>query len=171
MLFRSADIAALSYANSFKWKTSEGEDRYRRGMYTYFKRTAPYPGLTNFDCPDSNTTCVQRRTSNTPLQALTALNNEVFSEAARYFARWLLDQEGAGDRELASLAFRKTVARAPTVDEIVRITQLLNRSLDWYRLHPDEAKRLGGKTGTPEEAAWTSVARVLLNLDEFLTRE
>ncbi|RPH49158.1 MAG: DUF1549 domain-containing protein, partial [Planctomycetota bacterium] len=166
-----ADIAALTYANSFKWKTSEGEDRYRRGLYTYFKRTSPYPGLTTFDCPDSNTTCVQRRTSNTPLQALTALNNEVFSEAARYFARWLLDQQGAGDRELVTLAFRKTTARAPTADEVLRLTQLLNRSLDWYRDNLAEAKRAGIKAGTPEEAAWTTVARVLLNLDEFLTRE
>jgi mono/diheme cytochrome c family protein len=166
-----ADIASLTYANTFKWKTSEGEDRYRRGLYTYFKRTSPYPGLATFDCPDSNTTCVQRRTSNTPLQALTALNNEVFSEAARYFARYILDQQGAGDRELVSLAFRKTVARAPTEAEILRLTQLLNKSLDWYRDNPAEAKRAGIKAGTPEEAAWTTVARVLLNLDEFLTRE
>jgi len=166
-----ADIAALTYANSFKWKNSEGGDRYRRGLYTYFKRTSPYPGLATFDCPDSNTTCVQRRTSNTPLQALTALNNEVFTEAARYFARWVLDQQGAGDRELLTLAFRKTVARAPTADELLRLTQLLNRSLDWYRDNPAEAKKVGIKAGTPEEAAWTTVARVLLNLDEFLTRE
>ena len=166
-----ADIAALTYATSFKWKNSEGQDRYRRGLYTSFKRTSPYPALTTFDCPDSNTTCVQRRASNTPLQALTALNTEVFTEAARYFARWLLDQQGAGDRELLTLGFRKTVARAPTAEELLRLTQLLNRSLDWYRNNPAEAKRLGGKTGTPEEAAWTAVARVLLNLDEFLTRE
>jgi hypothetical protein len=165
------DIAALSYANSFKWKNSEGEDRYRRGLYTYFKRTAPYPGLTNFDCPDSNTTCVQRRTSNTPLQALTSLNNEVFSEAARAFAARLMGQEGVGDREILALAFRKCVARAPSADELTRLDQLLNRSLDWYRIHPDEAKKAGGKAGTAEEAAWMAVTRILLNLDEFLTRE
>jgi hypothetical protein len=162
------DIAALSYANSFKWKNSVGEDRYRRGMYTYFKRTAPYPGLTNFDCPDSNTTCVQRRTSNTPLQALTALNNEVFSEAARAFAMRTLGQEGAGDRELLTLAFRKCVARPPSAEELTRLEQLLNRSLDWYRTHPDESKKAGRSV---EEAAWTAVTRILLNLDEFLTRE
>src|SRR5204863_725120 len=122
------DIAALSYANSFKWKNSDGEDRYRRGLYTYFKRTAPYPGLTNFDCPDSNTTCVQRRTSNTPLQALTALNNEVFVEAARTFAARLLAQENAGARELITQAFRKCVARAPTAEEADRLLRLLNAS-------------------------------------------
>jgi hypothetical protein len=163
-----ADIAALTYANSFKWKNSEGEDRYRRGMYTYFKRTSPYPGLTNFDCPDSNTTCVQRRTSNTPLQALTALNNEVFSEAARAFAGRLLAQENAGARELIALAFRRCVARAPGAEESDRLLRLLNTSIDWYNAHPDESKKAGK---TAEEAAWATVTRVLLNLDEFLTRE
>lgn len=163
-----ADVAALSYANSFKWKTSEGEDRYRRGLYTYFKRTAPYPGLTNFDCPDSNTTCVQRRTSNTPLQALTALNNEVFAEAARAFARSLREQPNVGDRELLALAFRKCCARAPSGPEVERLMKLLNAATDWYNTHPDEQKKVGKSV---EEAAWTSVTRVLLNLDEFLTRE
>jgi mono/diheme cytochrome c family protein len=163
-----ADIAALTYANSFKWKNSEGDDRYRRGMYTYFKRTSPYPGLTNFDCPDSNTTCVQRRTSNTPLQALTALNNEVFTEAARAFAGRLLAQENAGARELIAMAFRKCVARTPTDAEVDRLTKLLNASVDWYNTHPDEARKAGK---TPDEAAWTTVTRILLNLDEFLTRE
>jgi hypothetical protein len=163
-----ADIAALTYANSFKWKNSEGEDRYRRGLYTYFKRTSPYPGLTTFDCPDSNTTCVQRRTSNTPLQALTALNNEVFTEAARAFAGRLLGQENAGARELIDHAFRKCVARAPTAEESDRLLKLLNASVDWYNAHPDEAKKAGK---SPEEAAWTTVTRILLNLDEFLTRE
>ena len=82
-----ADIAELSYANNFKWNESQGEDRYRRGMYTFFKRTAPHPNLMTFDCPDANTTCVERRTSNTPLQALTTLNNETFIEAAQAMAR------------------------------------------------------------------------------------
>ena len=84
-----AGVAALSYSNNFKWKASEGEQRYRRGLYTFFKRTAPHPNLITFDCPDSNTTNVRRRTSNTPLQALTMLNNEVFVEASRAFARRL----------------------------------------------------------------------------------
>jgi hypothetical protein len=162
------EIAALSYANNFKWKVSDGEDRYRRGMYTYFKRTAPYPGLSNFDCPDSNTTCVQRRTSNTPLQALTALNNEVFSEAARVFAARLLGHENVSDRELVALAFRTCVARAPSAEEVERLVKLLNASMDWYNAHPEAARKAGK---TVEEAAWTSVTRILLNLDEFLTRE
>jgi hypothetical protein len=80
------DVAALSYANNFTWKTSEGADRYRRGMYTFFKRTAPHPELMTFDCPDANLTNVRRTVSNTPLQALTTLNAEAFTEAAQALA-------------------------------------------------------------------------------------
>jgi hypothetical protein len=111
---------------------------------------------------------VQRRTSNTPLQALTALNNEVFTEAARAFAGRLLARENAGARELIAMAFRKCVARTPTDAEVDRLTKLLNASVDWYNTHPDEARKAGK---TPDEAAWTTVTRILLNLDEFLTRE
>jgi hypothetical protein len=137
-----ADIAALSYAGSFKWKTSEGEDRYRRGLYTYFKRTSPYPLLTNFDCPDSNLTCVQRRTSNTPLQALALLNNEVFVEAAQAFAKRLQARPDG-----IAAGFKIVTARAPSEVEASKLEALL------------------------EAGGWTSVARVLLNLDEFITRE
>jgi hypothetical protein len=162
-----ADIAALSYANSFKWKNSEGEDRYRRGLYTYFKRTSPYPALVAFDCPDGNTTCVQRRASNTPLQALTLLNNEAFAEAARALGRLALAAPGDDDAKLFA-AFRRCVARAPSEAELARLRRLLGASRSWYAAHPEEAKQLAGG---PEEAAWTATARVLLNLDEFITRE
>jgi hypothetical protein len=161
-----ADIAALSYANNFKWKNSGGEDRYRRGMYTYFKRTSPYPHLANFDCPDSNTTCIQRRASNTPLQALSLLNNEVFAEAHRAFAKRALARAG-GDAERLSFAFRLCAARAPSKVEADRLLRLLEAARAAYRSRPDEAGKLGGA----EEASWTAVGRVLLNLDEFLNRE
>ncbi len=162
-----SDIAALSYANNFKWKNSEGEDRYRRGMYIYFKRTSPYPHLANFDCPDSNTTCVQRRTSNTPLQALSLLNNEAFVEAHRAFAKRILARAG-GDAERIAHAFRLCVARPPAKEETERLLRLLDAARGYYRGHPEEAGKLGG---TPEEAAWAAAGRVLLNLDEFLNRE
>ena len=82
-------IAELSYAGNFKWDLSKEADRYRRGMYTFFKRTSPHPNLITFDCPDANLTCVDRNRSNTPLQALVVLNNESFAEAARRLARRL----------------------------------------------------------------------------------
>ncbi len=82
----SKDVVALTYNSSVRWNVSGGEDRYRRGLYTFFKRTAPHPNLMTFDCPDSNTTCIERNRSNTPLAALATMNNEVFVEAARGFA-------------------------------------------------------------------------------------
>jgi len=168
-----ADIAALSYANNFKWANSQGEDRYRRGMYTYFKRTAPYPGLTTFDCPDSNTTCVQRRASNTPLQALTMLNNEAFAEAAQALAARALAAKAAGDAERLAYALRRCVSRQPSEFELKRLGDLLRAAREEFRSKPEEAKKAAGaKAAAPEEAAaWTAVARILLNLDEFITRE
>jgi hypothetical protein len=136
-------------------------------MYTYFKRTSPYPHLMNFDCPDSNTTCVQRRASNTPLQALSLLNNEVFAEAHQAFAKRLLARPG-GDAERAAWGFRLCTARGPGKAELARILMLLESSRAYYRSHPDDAKKSGGGE---EVAAWTATGRVLLNLDEFLNRE
>ncbi len=169
-------IAELSYAGNFKWTPSTGEDRYRRGMYTFFKRTAPHPNLTMFDCPDANLTCVERRTSNTPLQALTALNNETFAETARAFAKRLLSTPATDDYARLTEAFRLCVARPPRDTERQALADLLKESREWYRTRPDAAKQLVSRdaaTGTTveENAAWIATARILLNTDEFITRE
>jgi hypothetical protein len=169
-------IAELSYAGNFQWAESKGEDRYRRGMYTFFKRTSPHPNLITFDCPDANSTCIERQSSNTPLQALTSLNNETFAETARAFARRLLSADSADDAARLSYAMRLSVARTITPEEHVQLQALLDDSKAWYAAHPDQAGQLIGKetvSGVPSEtaAAWISVARVLLNLDEFITRE
>ena len=171
-----AGIAELSYAGNFNWKTSTGEDRYRRGMYTFFKRTSPHPNLTTFDCPDANLTCVERRTSNTPLQALTALNNESFAETSRAFAKRLLATPASDDSTRLTHALRLCVARPPRAAELSELTRLLVLSRDWYRAHPAEAKQLVGSDAASgvapdENAAWIATARVLINLDEFVTRE
>ncbi len=170
------DIAELSYANNFKWNNSTGEDRYRRGMYTFFKRTAPHPNLTTFDCPDSNTTCIERRTSNTPLQALASLNNEVFAEAARAMARRVLSSAASDERERISLALRWLVSRPPTDDELTVFGELLAESRRWYADHAAEATTVIGSfkpddVSVEETAAWVATARIMMNLDEFLTRE
>ena len=170
-------IAELSYAGNFKWNVSTGEDRYRRGMYTFFKRTSPHPNLTTFDCPDANLACLERRASNTPLQALTTLNNESFAEAARAFANRVLAAPAiASDTERLALAFRIGLARAPQPEETRQLEELLAASTAWYAERLDQASELTGKTalaGIPPErhAAWIATARVLLNLDEFVTRE
>lgn len=132
------DIASLSYANNFKWGRSDWNDRpdrpggiapsddiYRRGMYTFFKRTAAHPTLTTFDCPDANTTCVDRATSNTPLQALATLNNQVFVDAARAFAERLLSESHENDAARIGRAFRLCVARPPSSAESEALLRLL----------------------------------------------
>jgi hypothetical protein len=171
-----AGITDLSYAGNFKWTNSTGEDRHRRGMYTFFKRTAPHPNLTTFDCPDANLTCVERRASNTPLQALVTLNNETFLEASQAFANRLLSQPAADDAIRLTQAFRLCLARIPSDRELHQLSGLLNVNREYYRAHQDDAKKLIGNStisgSSPDEsAAWIATARILLNLDEFITRE
>lgn len=170
-------IAELSYAGNFKWKGSEGSDRYRRGMYTFFKRTSPHPNLITFDCPDANLVCVDRNKSNTPLQALVALNNESFSDAARGLANRILGMPvSKDDSDLLAYGFRLCVSRTPAAHELRELADLLSMTKQWYLDHPEEAKKLIGgyrfsHAKQNENAAWIATARVLINLDEFITRE
>jgi len=169
-------IAELSYAGNFKWSVSEGADRYRRGMYTFFKRTSPHPNLITFDCPDANLTCVDRNRSNTPLQALVALNNETFAEAARGLARRTLSDKVGSDQERLTYAFRLCLARLPSEYELEQLRQLLESARSFYTEHTEQAKSLLGETQVPDVpasqcAAWVATLRVLMNLDEFITRE
>ena len=170
------EVAALSYANNFKWETSKDGNQYRRGMYTFFKRTSPHPNLIAFDCPDSNTTSVQRRTSNTPIQALTTLNNDVYVEVAQAFASRILQLEAKDDRDRIAKALQFCIARPPSVEETQRFQNLLDQSRGYYRSSPESAMELTSAhrpDGIEEEetAAWIAVARIILNLDEFITRE
>ncbi|MCH7988623.1 MAG: DUF1553 domain-containing protein, partial [Planctomycetes bacterium] len=170
------DVAELSYANNFKWKTSKGEDRYRRGMYTFFKRTSPHPNLSAFDCPDSNLSCLSRTTSNTPLQALITLNNEVFVESSQALARRVLVGKGKTDAERMTNAFRFCLTRPPTKMENARLMEYLATGREWYKDHKDDAKKLVGSyqpegIALDQAAAWVVVSRVILNFDEFITRE
>ena len=162
-----AGVATLSYANNFKWTTSKGEDRYRRGMYTFFKRTSPHPNLITFDCPDSNVACLKRTRSNTPLAALATLNNEVFTEAAKALANRLLKEKTTDPARIAH-GFRICVAREPSAAEHATLAKLISQARAHYAAHEAEAKAFNGNT---EASAWAATARVLLNLDEFITRE
>ncbi|MDA9962708.1 PSD1 and planctomycete cytochrome C domain-containing protein [Opitutales bacterium] len=161
-------IANLSYANSFKWNTSKGEDRYRRGLYTFFKRTSPHPNLLTFDCPDSNVACVKRNRSNTPLAALVTLNNATFTEAAKAFAERMLKEALPEDEKRIAHGFRLCVARTPEPHETLAFLALLNESRSWFKKNPEDAKAFAGD---PEIAAWAATSRIILNMDEFLTRE
>jgi hypothetical protein len=170
------DVASLSYANNFKWTTSEGEDRYRRGLYTFFKRTAPDPNLITFDCPDASMSKPLRDDSNTPLQALATLQNDVFHEAAQALAKRLLTENAQDDTARFNRAFYITVGRSALPAERKALTSLLNQSRQYYQDHPEEAATFIGPHAAPntppaESAAWTATTRIILNTDEFITRE
>jgi mono/diheme cytochrome c family protein len=151
------------------WKASAGEDRYRRGMYTYFWRSAPHPQLVAFDAPDASSTCTRRNRSNTPLQALTLLNDAGFFEYAQGLAA-RIEREAPGD-DAAKLkhAFRICVSREPNDRELGRLKAfLVSQQADFMR-NPEEANAVS--PDKPKQAPWVMVARVLLNLDEVITRE
>jgi hypothetical protein len=151
-------ISDLTYAGSVRWVESTGPDRYRRGMYIWFQRTSPFPMLMTFDSPDSNVCVVRRERSNTPLQALTLMNDVVFVECAEALGRELLYWPGTIADAIA-LGVQRVLGRPPTAAELDRLTR-------WH----DEALTLT-KDPSPELGAWVAVARVLLNLDEAVNRE
>ncbi|MDQ2898186.1 MAG: PSD1 and planctomycete cytochrome C domain-containing protein [Acidobacteriota bacterium] len=177
------------------WPTSMGPDRFRRGMYTFFRRTAIYPGLGVFDAPDAAATCTRRVRSNTPLQALTALNDATFIEFAEGLAARVIKEGGSVDRDRLKYAFLLTVGRPPKAAEEERLLHFLARQVDEYKTNPALATELifKGKVFRSDEvpaenapvdklarnrpadllllAAWTGISRVLLNDDDFLTRE
>jgi hypothetical protein len=158
------------------WKTSPGEDRYRRGMYTHFWRSAPYPALIVFDAPNSTVSCTRRNRSNTPLQALTLLNDTVWFEFAQGLAQRVLKEPLPTDPERLRYAFRLCLSRQPSRIETQRLLDLFNQQLAGFKAAPDDAKALLPPNAAPEMdapqfAAWTMMARVLMNLDEFIMRE
>ena len=162
--------------NRYQWKTSEGEDRYRRGVYTFFMRSAPYPMLTTFDVPRFNSTCTKRSRSNTPLQSLAIANDETMVEFAQAFATRILDQNLNTDHKKLNYAFQLCMSRPPGDQELNQLESYLYQQRKVFEDHPDDAKLLVGKrdsktVSVSEAASWTAVARVLLNLDEFITRE
>jgi len=169
-------VTMLSYG-PMAWRTSSGEDRYRRGIYTFLKRTSPYPGLTTFDAPTSELTCPKRPRSNTPLQALTTLNDEVFVEAARAMGTRVrkLDADLPGK---ARYAFRLCVAREPSKEELTKIVAFYAEQCDRLKKDAKDTVALTATQPTTkpaeettEAAAWTLVSRALLNLDETITKE
>jgi hypothetical protein len=158
------------------WNTGTGPDRYRRGMYTYLWRSSPYPAMTVFDFPDANVTCTRRNRSNTPLQSLTLANDQQFVEIAQGLAVRVLKAAPADDAARLRFAFRVCLAREPKPAEQKRLERLLSQQRTEFAANLKEAERLTPplvpvQANVQEFAAWTALARVLLNLDEFITRE
>jgi Protein of unknown function (DUF1553)/Protein of unknown function (DUF1549)/Planctomycete cytochrome C len=178
-----AEYSNLTYANSAKWKVSPGGDAYRRGMYTFFQRTSPYPMLMTFDSPDSTEVCTQRSLSNTPLQALTLWNDPAFFECAQALGTRVVAEAPASEsvsdtvRERARYAFTLCLSRRPSDDELSDVIALYNAQHKRAEANHEAAKQIIGKQLAPEGtspaelAAWIIVGRTLINLDEFITRE
>jgi hypothetical protein len=169
---------SAAFGSGIDWKTSEGEDRYRRGIYTAWRRSNPYPSMATFDAPNREVCTLRRSRSNTPLQALVTLNDPVYVEAAQGLARRMYAEGGATAEERAVYGFKLCVARAPEANELQTLVALHQQAIEDLKGRPEEAKRLATDPLGPlpegadaiELAAWTALANVLLNLDETLMR-
>ena len=158
------------------WPVASGPDRYRRGMYTTFWRSAPHPMLITFDAPDSTAACTRRNRSNTPLQALTLLNNEAFFEASQALGARILKEATGDDQERIHYAYLLTCGRRPLPEERERIGKFLAAQRKQFHTDPDAAQAWvresdRERADISELAVWIALARALLNTDEFITRE
>jgi hypothetical protein len=157
---------------------STGEDAHRRGLYTFWRRTAPYPAFATFDAPSREVTTVRRLRTNTPLQALAALNDPAFVDAARGLARRMVRESPLDPPAQATHGFRLCLGRRPAPDELELLLATFHRERDHFATDPRAARQVLGEAGPPvaeaelpQLAAWTVVASALLNLDETLTKE
>jgi hypothetical protein len=164
----------------FNWMDAQGSDRYRRALYTFRRRSTPFPMLQTFDAPNGDFSCVRRGRSNTPLQALTTLNEPIFMDCARALAARALKEGGKSDVERLAYAFRLCVTRPPDEFEKATLAALLTKERKRIAAGALDAREVatGQKNASPpadlradELAAYTIVARVLLNLDETITKE
>jgi hypothetical protein len=154
-----------------KYPTSEGEDRHRRGLYTFWRRTVPYPSMATFDAPSRETCTVRRIRSNTPLQALVTLNDPVYVEAAQALARRIVKEGGTTAEDRAKYGLKLCLARPPRDEQVRELVKLHENELDHYRGDTAGAKKMAGSADDAADlAAWTVVANVLLNLDGVLTK-
>jgi hypothetical protein len=158
------------------WVVSSGPDRYRRGIYTWLQRTAPFAQFLTFDAPDPTRSCARRERSNTPLQALTLLNDPVFVEMAQALTERIFREQPAASAEARiDYAYRLCLNREPRPLETGRLLKYLDAQRAQFAKEKDSATsffawRVDGVS--PEEAAaWAGVSSILLNLDAFVTRE
>jgi hypothetical protein len=175
--FQPAFDLRAAFGSALDWKPSMGEDRFRRGLYTEWRRSSPYPSMVTFDAPNREVCTLRRNVSNTPLQALVTLNDPVYVEAAQALARLMARVDGDEDARIRD-GFERVLARLPTLEEIKHVQRLREEALANYRAKPTEAAALIANAENPppaeidavELAAWTTIANVLLNLDETLMK-
>jgi hypothetical protein len=160
------------------WTTSKGDDRFRRGLYTFWRRTIPYPSMAAFDAPSREVCQVKRVRSNTPIQAFVTLNDPVYVEAAQALARRIIKEGGWTTQERLRYALKLCTGRPADVKQLAPLMQLYTRELERFRKSPEAAMKLATDPIGPlpagwkadELATWTVIANVLLNLDSVLMK-
>ncbi len=161
-----------------EWQNGSGDDLYRRGLYTHWQRQYLHPSLLAFDAPSREECTADRPRSNTPLQSLVLLNDPTFVEAARVFAELIVRQGGSAPTGRIDYAIRRALSRTPRPAEVETLGELLAKQQDYYKQNPTAADELLAVGARPrasdldpvELAAWTSVARAILNLHATITR-
>jgi hypothetical protein len=168
---------SAAFGRSMDWTTSAGEDKFRRGIYTEWRRTNPYPSMSTFDAPNRDVCSVRRPRTNTPLQALVTLNDPVYVEAAQALARKIV-KEGKTTADRAAFAIRQVATRPASEKEVARLVNLFDDTRASYAKDAKKAEKMATDPIGPlpkggdaaDLAAWTVVANVLLNLDEMLMK-
>jgi hypothetical protein len=164
-----ASVSKEGYRNL--WETSTGANRYRRSLYTFLQRTSPFAQFVIFDLPDSSRSCTRRERSNTPLQALTLLNDPVFLEAAQAMASRVVREEQGNESKRLDRAFMLTLSRSPKPEERQRLLVYLQQQRTILAHDTASANELLQDSDPDTDAAWIALSSVLLNLDEFIHRE
>ena len=162
----------LSPWNGQDWLVSRGEDQYRRALYTYWKRTAPYPSMMTFDAAAREVCTARRIRTNTPLQALVTLNDEAYLESARYFA-YRMQEAGNNIREQISKGYEMALYKPIPAAKLSVLEKLYNEALDKFRKDKDNTCEMIGvqdEHNNPETAALVVVANAMMNLDEMITK-
>jgi hypothetical protein len=167
-----------AFGGAIDWQPSPGEDRHRRGVYTTWRRSNPYPSMSTFDAPNRDICVVRRTRTNTPLQALVTMNDPVYVEAAQALARRSMEKGGPTAAAKAEYAFRACLIRPPTEKEVARLVQLYEDAKSKFAKDSAKATQFATEplgplpkgVDTVDAAAWTVVANVLLNLDEMLMK-
>ncbi len=160
------------------WETSKGEDRYRRGLYTFWRRTVPYPSMATFDAPSRENCTVRRLPTNTPLQAFVTMNDPAYVEMSQALGRRLVKEGGDTVESRVRYGLQLALARPAKEGQIAALVQLYQQELANYKAQPEDAKKLATEplgalpagADSAEMAAWTMVANVLLNMDAVLMK-
>ena len=169
----------VSVSRSVVYKPQQGENLYRRSMYTFWKRTCPPPAMSAFDAPDRETCLVRRATTNTPLQALVLMNDPTYVEAARTLAERILLEGGDSDQAKLDHAYQLVVARRSRAEEQQTLLPLVAIAAERFRASPEMAEQLLNVGDSPRNttldpatlASWTTIASILLNLDETISKQ